>query len=214
MTKLSRPSLLMSFALGVLASVPAQATDIDYIELGAMRIEGAFTLDATVPMFHFTTLELAPGSTLHFDPVSPDAVVRLIASQWIRIDGSVHVAPAAGLYLEAPQIDIGGTIDAPGRTVALVGRDPIQPRPPLGQPSRDGITIQPGATIVLSNNNGILYPDAPIRVGLGGSIELSEGSGIVVMQAPVPEPETWAMLGVGLGLVVYLTRRRKAALRG
>lgn len=39
---------------------------------------------------------------------------------------------------------------------------------------------------------------------------LNGGASVKVITTPVPEPETWALLGVGLGSVVALRRRRKA----
>jgi hypothetical protein len=44
-------------------------------------------------------------------------------------------------------------------------------------------------------------------VGYSGSIAATPSS----VAAPVPEPETYAMLAMGLGLVTWVTRRRKGA---
>lgn len=39
---------------------------------------------------------------------------------------------------------------------------------------------------------------------------LNGGGSVKVITTPVPEPETWALLGLGLGSIVALRRRRKA----
>jgi hypothetical protein len=47
-----------------------------------------------------------------------------------------------------------------------------------------------------------------LGVGYAGSISATP----VSVAAPVPEPETYAMLAMGLGLVTWVTRRRRQAL--
>jgi len=41
--------------------------------------------------------------------------------------------------------------------------------------------------------------------------DLNPKSPLIVLTAPVPEPETYAMLLAGLGLVGAMVRRRRAA---
>jgi hypothetical protein len=66
-------------------------------------------------------------------------------------------------------------------------------------------------TGVLGRNDGKRYflGDTQAHYGIAG--ELVEGGQLYMISAPVPEPETYALMLAGLGLVGYIGRRRKAA---
>ncbi len=55
------------------------------------------------------------------------------------------------------------------------------------------------------------------KVGIGGRDELGASKGFdldAVSISPVPEPEAYAMLMAGLGLIGFMVRRRNARLAG
>lgn len=64
-------------------------------------------------------------------------------------------------------------------------------------------------TDVLGRNDGKKYYLGTTQAHYGIAGELVEGGQVYVMTAPVPEPETFAMMGLGLGLVGFMARRRK-----
>ncbi len=64
-------------------------------------------------------------------------------------------------------------------------------------------------TDVLGRNDGKKYYLGATQAHYGIAGELVEGGQVYVMTAPVPEPETFAMMGLGLGLVGFMARRRK-----
>lgn len=182
-----------------------------YVDFGALYVNGSMTLDASTPIFHFTTLEMAAGSTLSFSNLMADDTLQLIASEAIRIRGELQFLPAFRLHIEAPLVELGegGLISAPGGSVTLVaGRDIDGSRPIIEPGSGSVLTLLPGAFIDVSAAGAGLR-DQSIRLGEGGVVRVADGrllqgvgilpgGGIVTLQAAVPEPGTLAMLLAGL----------------
>lgn len=214
---LAAPSVMASI-LSVMSSGQSPATISPapwaaYVDFGALYVNGAMTLDASTPVFHFTTLEMAAGSTLRFSNLMAGDTLQLIASETIRIRGELQFAPASSLFIEAPLLELGSgsVIRAPGGSVTLAGgRDSDGVRPIIEPGAGSALTLLPGAFIDVSAA-GTGLPDQTIRLGEGGVVQLADGSlitgvgivtggGIVTLQAPVqvPEPGTWAMLLAGL----------------
>jgi len=182
-----------------------------YVDFGALYVNGAMTLDASTPIFHFTTLEMAAGSTLSFSNLMADDTLQLIASEAIRIRGELQFMPAFRLHIEAPLVELGegSVIHAPGGSVTLVAGRDIDGSRPIIRPGAGGtLTILPGAFIDVSAA-GPGLPNQSIRLGEGGVVLVSDGrllpgigilpgGEIVALQAAVPEPGTWTMLLAGL----------------
>jgi hypothetical protein len=51
----------------------------------------------------------------------------------------------------------------------------------------------------------------PVAAGFASGFRIAQGGGSVNFAAPIPEPETYAMLLAGLGVVGWMARRRKSA---
>lgn len=220
---LAAPSVMaITLSSGQDLATISPAPQAAYVDFGALYVNGAMTLDASTPIFHFTTLEMAAGSTLSFSNLMAGDTLQLIASETIRIRGELQFAPAISLYIEAPLLELGegGVIRAPGGSVTLLGSLDIDGLRPIIEPGTGGVlTVLPGASIDVSAA-GTGHPAQPIRLGEGGVVQLADGSlitgvgivtggGIVTLQAPVPEPGTWTMLLVGLGLVGRVAACRK-----
>ncbi len=89
-------------------------------------------------------------------------------------------------------------------------------RPIIPDGGAGAIVIAPGGDIGLGGNSGIPYPShvEPAPGGQvvirGGDISLSTGNeGLTPVVSAVPEPEAFAMLLAGLGVVGVVARRRK-----
>lgn len=199
---------------------PAGAGVVEFVDLGALHVDGQMTLDASTSTFHFTTFEMAVGSTVSFVNLGADDSLRLIASAAIRIRGELVFAPASALYIEAPIIELGegAVIAAPGGSISLIA-GPVEDRLRSADLLAGGtVTVLPGASLEVSGA-GIVRPTEPVRIGGGGSLSITPGGIVtlqgavpesVTVQAPVPEPETYGMLLAGLGLVGFMARRRTA----
>ncbi|OYW36556.1 MAG: hypothetical protein B7Z35_12330 [Hydrogenophilales bacterium 12-61-10] len=206
-----RRSLIAMFSIVLpLAAPPALAEQaVDPVDLGALYVNGAMTLDASTPVFRFTTFELAPGSTLSFGNLTATDTLQLSASQSIRLFGELLAAPAGSLTLEAPWVEIGegGLVRLPGGSVTLSAVRDVDASRLLGEPVAGGmLTVSAGGSIQVAGTNNV-RPLEPILVGGGGSVQVS-GDGLVTLQAPVPEPESWTMLLAGLGLIGWAVARR------
>jgi hypothetical protein len=51
----------------------------------------------------------------------------------------------------------------------------------------------------------------PVAAGFASGFRIAQGGGSVNFTSPVPEPETYAMLLAGLGVIGWMARRRKSA---
>jgi hypothetical protein len=80
----------------------------------------------------------------------------------------------------------------------------------LGSFDLSGILAHNGIEGVTVDEKGTIYIVAEqIQDGSNG-LDLNPKSQLIVLTAPVPEPETYAMLLAGLGLMGAIARRRKA----
>lgn len=173
---------------------------------GFMRVEDALVLDAGTPVFQFTTFEIRPGASVRFTGLEAGDTLTLFASEAIRIGGTIILAPAGGLRLEAPIIEIGAgvTLDLSGGTLTLAGGG-----------AGSGTTTPGAGAIVVSSGTDLSLDSLRYSVGHiagnDGSVRVDEPRGVITLQSPVPEPRAWALLGMGLALVGFAARRGSRA---
>jgi len=74
-------------------------------------------------------------------------------------------------------------------------------------PDGDGIT---DLNSLITLENGIFFSDAT-GINDSGQIIANASDGQAYLLSPVPEPETYAMLLAGLGLMGFMGRRKKIA---
>lgn len=192
------------FAVCLSCSTPTHASN----EYGALRVEGALTLDARTPEFQFTLFEVTPGAQVTFINLEVDDTLILRASDAIRIDGTLVILPANTLWLEAPQIHFGeyAILDMSGGAFALAGSG-------IGVPSEAIRVSGRGGAMSLEGTLSLAGP-GEIRAGAtesltSGAIGIQQG-GDITLQAPVPEADTYAMVLAGLVLVGLAARRKQA----
>jgi hypothetical protein len=176
------------------------------VTFGDLRVEEAMTLDASEPEFQFVTFEILSGGSVTFTGLDASDTLILRASQAIRIDGAMILAPALSIRIEAPQIVLGAgaVLDLSGGSIVLIADGP----------SGGTILLDPGATLVAGGTSYSPVID-PIRLGPimirdGSGTLIVEPGGDVILQAPVPEAETYAMMLAGVGLIGFSAARRKS----
>lgn len=186
---------VLAACTSLLGSVTAGAND-----LGFMRVGDAVTLDASTPVFYFTTFEILPGASVQFSGLEAGDTLTLHASEAIRIWGAMNLALASGLRLEAPMIEIGSdvTLEMAGGTISIVADG-----------AGSDTTIATTGAFILVPGGDLSLPDAPRGITGNNGLQLIEPGGSITLQAPVPEAKTWAMLTTGLGLVGFVAARRK-----
>jgi PEP-CTERM motif len=180
------------------------------VTFGDLRVEAAVMLDASEPEFQFGTFEILTGGSVTFTGLDASETLILRASEAIRIDGEMILAPALSLRIEAPQIVLGAgaVLVLTGGIMTLIADGP-----------GGTISLDPGATLIAGGESGVIYGPAidPLRLepigSLNGSaVVITEQRGDVSLQAPVPEAETYAMMLAGLGLVGWAAVCRKLAI--
>nr|MCU0843167.1 PEPxxWA-CTERM sorting domain-containing protein [Thiobacillaceae bacterium] len=178
--------------------------------------------------FHpLASLDLAGGVYAYDNILIPRGVtvtllgepksLSLIAVRDIVIDGTL--AFDAGWRIE---LLAGGAVRLDAALPGMDGMIAPAPRDPI---AGGVILVSSGGDLSLRHGTGVPPADTDPRPG--GDIRIAAGSGIsggtiitaggpenpspsVVRTPPVPEPETWALLLAGLGLVGWAGRRRPA----
>lgn len=183
----------------------SSAVAADFHPLESMTLAGG--------IYEYDNILITAGVTLSFEGEDRHATLR--ARDTLTLAGNL-VAPGWTLVLEAHnlqlsgQIDVGGNSMAPGGTL-IVGRGA----------GIDSLITMPGGDFGLGGRNTTVPKPTPASrdLGVGGNIviqgpgQLTVVGGMdvnnpITIQTPVPEPETWAMLLAGLGLVGLSARRR------
>jgi hypothetical protein len=84
----------------------------------------------------------------------------------------------------------------------------------------DGDRLTAGETVEWTMSFSVLQPnpffyfDEPAMFLHVQGFQVGEGSGKYIPTSPIPEPETYAMLLAGLGLMGFVARRRKNGMAG
>jgi PEP-CTERM motif len=117
-------------------------------------------------------------------------------------------APAAGTSPSFASGLSGSSPVLPGGSDSGLAGGGSEPREPLSGPTWASSGGLPGPLVVVPNNPGSPgVPGFPVVPGIPGQ-PFEPGVPPVI---PVPEPSTYALLGLGLGLVTWTARRRRGS---
>lgn len=122
---------------------------------------------------------------------------------WFSMDAHVQVGPSRRTWIDDldGQLFAGSNLlaDAPGVSTSTPEGFPIRTVdfPPLILGAGD-------YRLTLTGTGGVAFPDTTMRAGYDGLANFT------AVAAPIPEPETWALMGAGLLGVAVLARRRRA----
>ncbi|WP_236676751.1 DUF4394 domain-containing protein [Aquariibacter lacus] len=116
------------------------------------------------------------------------------------INTSTDTLQFAGAAFNSPMITTVGSLDLPFNVLSANGFEIVGGGPAFAVLNLDDGT---GASGLYSIN--LATGDAVLRSNFAGTV-----NGLAFTTAPVPEPETYALMIAGLGVVAYIGRRRKA----
>lgn len=182
--------------------------------------------DLTQQTFNFTSMFIPSGVTVSFSGLTSSQPIEMLAtgnidiagtldfglnSLWletpasISVLGSIILGSGGSLSMVANSINIPSVVPMPGGDIRIKAGGGIIP-----VPDRSGVSICSGSgcsnllspgTITLNNGGGIIVA--------GGNISICSSCSNLLL-SPVPEPETYVMMLIGLSLVGFMARRRKS----
>lgn len=138
-----------------------------------------------------------PAATFGFDG-SDNAIVTGAAGA---------VALATGSLLPGPnQSSVGSSPQAPSFTSFAGGNLSFIPTSAAGS-----FFASPSSFYNVAVSSFINSPTevSPVAAGFASGFRIAQGGGSVNFAAPIPEPETYALMLAGLGAVGWVSRRRK-----
>lgn len=153
---------------------------------GLFQPTTSVVIDLTQPIFNFTSIFIPNGVTVSFS--------GLLSAQpimWLAIE-NINIAGTLDLGLNSIRIETPGDISFSGS---------------LNASSGSNLTLVANGVITSDIFN---IPGSGITINNGGSIITSGGNAIM---SPVPEPEEWAMLLLGLFAIFAASRLRNQNIR-
>lgn len=181
--------MLALAALGLSTSVFANISDGSD---GAFELSSFLTLPITgSKTFNYTTFSILSGGVLDFSGATADDTISILATGDVLIDGELNSFPSM-LRIETPgSISINGTLNF--NNTLFLGANTINI---YGVITNAGLSLTPPSS------------DEPISLKPNSLLEGSKSLLRPILL--VPEPETYAMLLAGLGLLGFTARRCKA----
>jgi len=161
--------------------------------------------DLSAGLYEFDNIFIPADVTLTMAGTPGEATFRALGV--LSLLGSL-VAPGWRLNLEAGgTLSVQGTILVAGGAVSLTS---LNGSGDLTTPGRLP-NPRPGGSLIICASD-TCTEDVTLQVG--GDLDLRGGNGIRLGApswplSPIPEPETWALLLTGFGLVVAVVRRKR-----
>lgn len=164
-------------------------------------------LDSTQQLFNFTSIFIPSGVTVSFSGLTSAQPIELLATGNIDIAGTLDVG-ANNLWIETPgSISVSGALITSGSTLSLVASAVNFSGIISGTITGGGA----GAVLCSGNCSGVLpVSGGGVITGGGGDISICSNCSTL---SPVPEPEVWAMLFIGLCALFAVSRLRHQNIR-
>jgi hypothetical protein len=182
---------LVNFCMSVLSFVVVMNAEAVTISSGADGIFQPATsvvLDSTQLILNFSSIYIPTGVTVSFsDQLSPQTYTFLAT-------GDVDIAGVMDLGINSLRIETPESISISGNFLAT-----------SGSLSLFANSINLSGSL---NTPGLITPIDSIQPRVGPLPILGGG---VINLSPVPEPEIWAMLSMGLIFSLFVKRRQKLA---
>lgn len=159
---------------------------------GIFQPASSVVLDSTQQIFNFTSIFIPSGVTVSFSGLASAQPVELLATGNIDIAGTIDMG-AYNLWIETPgSISLSGSLNGSGGVLSLVANSM----------NLTGSVNNPTGSTSLTSTSG----SGAISGGSGAGVIISGGGGAIL--SPVPEPNVWTTLLLGLGVLFAATRVR------
>ncbi len=190
---------------------------------GLFQPTTSVVLNSTQSIFDFTNIFIPSGVTVNFSGLSSAQPIELLATGNIDIAGTLNMS-ANSLWIETPgSLSVSGSLNSLGGTLSLVASNvnlsgsitnaggSISLTDTGGTLPGSGLcsgTSAGGVTLLIAGGGGSVISGScsgPL-LGAGGGGIITPGGSIVL--SPVPEPDGWVMLSLGLCALFAVSRLR------
>ncbi len=180
----------LAYTLCLVAILPISA----YAKSTASIINTNCSGSLTSSLIDGASFSCAGNLTLDGGFISSDSVINISADGDLFLDNLNLNAPIISISNLSGLLNVGSSAVIQASSMILI--------------NSEYINIAQGAkTEILKDGKVVLTPSTNLVTNVGGDINLTSGQ--FSLQAPVPEPSTYLMALLGLGLIVYRRQLRQ-----
>jgi len=184
---------------------------------GPFQPTTSVVLNSTQSIFDFTNIFIPSGVTVSFSGLSSAQPIELLATGNIDIAGTINMG-ANSLWIETPgSLSVSGSLNSLGGTLSLVASNvnlsgSITGTVGSGSGAGGGSCSGSGAdsTIQIGSGSGtgsVISGSCYVSPVIGGGIIVPYPNPTISL-SPVPEPDVWVMLSLGLCALFAVSRLR------